>query len=163
MSCFTNDGFKLLNDLENLYKEGKLTFNQKYYEDLLEFRGPVVCSINWNNRQLLVVIIQKYLNNEINGEEFFNEFQLFRAIILTENDLFFKKLSIRSLKIFFNELHPLFFQNMELQPQQLDFSHFIYNFNIICQNFNPNFEEEEFSIFIRDAYSDLKILLDDNL
>jgi len=134
--------FKDLN--KSFYKESK----NDYFE-LLEYQSAVASHIYWKNRILLLMLMEKFVNRIISGEEFSENFLGFRQKLIYEYDDFSKELDSEKLK------------NFQPDPKSYKFGNFISFLRSECDNFSEDYQNEEFYYSIKNCFLKLQKALNE--
>ena len=142
---------ELLKRSEDLKNLGK-SFYQESKDEYLEFskyEGAIQSYLYWKSRTLFVLLMEKFVNKIINGEEFSNSFLELRQRLIYECDGFLKELGSEKLK------------NFQLDPRSYGFGSLISFLRAECDNFSEDYQNEEFYDSIKDCFLKLQKALNE--
>ena len=126
-------------DLKNLgksfYKESK-----DDYLELSEYEGAIQSYLYWKSRTLIVLLMEKFINRIISGEEFSDSFLELRQRIIYECDGFLNELGSEKLKDF------------QLDPRSYGSGSLISFLRAECDNFSKDYQNEEFYDYIEECF-----------
>lgn len=151
MTCNQNRYRELLKrsqDLENLgksfYKESK-----DEYLELLKYEGTIDSYIVWKSRKLFLLLMKKFVNRIISGEEFNDNFFELRQKLRYECTDFLKVLGSEK------------FIDFQLDPRSYGFGSLISFLKAECDNFSDDYQNEEFYDSIKDCFLKLQKALNE--
>ena len=126
-------------DLKNLGKSFYQESKDEYLE-LAEYEGDIESYLFWKNRTLFVLLMEKFVNKIISGEEFSDSFLELRQRSIDEYNGFLKELGSEKLKDF------------QIDPRSYEFGSFISFLRAECDNFSEDYQNEEFYDSIKDCF-----------
>ena len=132
-------------DLKNLGKSFYQESKDEYLE-LSEYEVAIASYLYWNSRILFVLLMEKFVNKIISGEEFSNSFFGLRQRLIYEYDDFLEELGSEKLKDF------------QLDPRSYGFGSLISFLRAECDHFIEDYQNEEFYDSIKDCFLKLKKL-----
>lgn len=135
-------------DLKNLGKSFYQESKDEYLE-LSKYEGAIQSYLYWKSRTLFVLLMEKFVNRIISGEEFSNSFFELRQRLIYEYDGFLKELISETLKDF------------QLDPRSNGFGSFISFLRTECDNFSEDYQNEEFYDSIKDCFLKLQKALNE--
>nr|UZC30168.1 hypothetical protein [Entomoneis sp.] len=135
-------------DLNNLGKSFYQESKDEYLE-LSKYEGAIQSYLYWKSRTLFVLLMEKFVNRIISGEEFSNSFFELRQRLIYECDGFLKELISETLKDF------------QLDPRSNGFGSFISFLRAECDNFSEDYQNEEFYDSIKDCFLKLQKALNE--
>ena len=135
-------------DLKNLGKSFYQESKDEYLE-LSKYEGAIQSYLYWKSRTLFVLLMEKFVNRIISGEEFSDSFLQLRQRRIYECDGFIKKLGSEKLKDF------------QLDPRSNGFGSFISFLRAECDNFSEDYQNEEFYDSIKDCFLKLQKALNE--
>jgi hypothetical protein len=135
-------------DLKNLGKSFYQESKDEYLE-LSKYEGAIQSYIYWKSRTLFVLLMEKFVNKIISGEEFNNSFLERRQRLIYECDGFLKELGSEKLKDF------------QLDPRSYGFGSLISFLRAECDNFSEDYQNEEFYDSIKDCFLKLQKALNE--
>jgi len=135
-------------DLKNLGKSFYQESKDEYLE-LSEYEGAIQSYLYWKSRTLFVLLMEKFVNKIISGEEFNNSFLELRQRLIYECDGFLKELGSEKLKDF------------QLDPRSYGFGSLISFLRAECDNFSEDYQNEEFYDSIKDCFLKLQKALNE--
>ena len=138
-------------DLKNLGKSFYQESEDEYLE-LSEYGGAIGSYLNWKSRTLFVLLMEKFVNKIISGEEFSNSFLGLCQRLIYECDGFLKELGSEKLKDF--QLDPR-------DPRSDGFGNLISFLRAECDNFSEDYQNEEFYDSIKDCFLELQKALNE--
>ena len=142
---------KLLKRSEDLKNLGKSFYQESKdeYLELSKYEGAIQSYLYWKSRTLFVLLMEKFVNKIINGEEFSNSFLELRQRLIYECDGFLKELGSEKLK------------NFQLDPRSYGFVSLISFLRAECDNFSEDYQNEEFYDSIKDCFLKLQKALNE--
>ena len=151
MTCNQKRYIELLKRLQDLKNQGKSFYRESKneYLELSKYQGAIQSYIYWESRALLVLLMEKFVNRTINGEEFSDSFLELRQRLIHECDGFLKKLGSENLKDF------------QLDPRSNRFGSLISFLRAECDNFSEDHQKEEFYDSIKDCFLRLQKALNE--
>ena len=135
-------------DLKNLGKSFYQESKDEYLE-LSKYEGAIQSYLYWKSRTLFVLLMEKFVNRIISGEEFSNSFLELRQRLIYECDGFLKELGSEKLKDF------------QLDPRSYGFGSLISFLRAECDNFSEDYQNEEFYDSIKDCFLKLQKALNE--
>ncbi len=135
-------------DLKNLGKSFYQESKDEYLE-LSNYEGAIESYLYWKSRTLFVLLMEKFVNRIISGEEFSDSFLELRQRLIYECDGFIKELGSEKLKDF------------QLDPRSNGFGSFISFLRAECDNFSEDYQNEEFYDSIKDCFLKLQKALNE--
>lgn len=138
-------------DLKNLGKSFYQESKDEYLE-LSEYEAAIASYLDWKSRTLFVLLMEKFVNKIISGEEFSNSFLELRQRLIYECDGFLKELSSEKLKDF--QLDPR-------DPRPDGFGSLISFLRAEYDNFSEDYQNEEFYDSIKDCFLKLQKALNE--
>jgi hypothetical protein len=135
-------------DLNNLGKSFYQESKDEYLE-LLKYEAAIQSYLYWKSRTLFVLLMEKFVNKIISGEEFNNSFLELRQRLIYECDGFLKELDSEKLKDF------------QLDPRSYGFGSLISFLRAECDNFSEDYQNEEFYDSIKDCFLKLQKALNE--
>lgn len=135
-------------DLKNLGKSFYQESKDEYLE-LSEYEAAIASYLYWKSRTLFVLLMEKFVNKIISGEEFSNSFLELRQRLIYECDGFLKELGSEKLKDF------------QLDPRSYGFGSLISFLRAECDNFSEDYQNEEFYDSIKDCFLKLQKALNE--
>ena len=135
-------------DLKNLGKSFYQESKDEYLE-LSKYEGAIQSYLYWKSRTLFVLLMEKFVNKIISGEEFSNSFLELRQRLIYECDGFLKELGSEKLKDF------------QLDPRSYGFGSLISFLRAECDNFSEDYQNEEFYDSIKDCFLKLQKALNE--
>ena len=135
-------------DLKNLGKSFYQESKDEYLE-LSKYETVIESYLYWKSRTLFLLLMEKFVNKIINGEEFSNSFLELRQRLIYECDGFLKELGSEKLKDF------------QLDPRSYGFGSLISFLRAECDNFSEDYQNEEFYASIKDCFLKLQKALNE--
>jgi hypothetical protein len=135
-------------DLKNLGKSFYQESKDEYLE-LSKYEGAIQSYLYWKSRTLFVLLMEKFVNRIISGEEFNDSFLELRQRLIYECDDFLKELGSEKLKDF------------QLDPRSYGFGSLISFLRAECDNFSEDYQNEEFYDSIKDCFLKLQKALNE--
>ena len=135
-------------DLKNLGKSFYQESKDEYLE-LSKYETVIESYLYWKSRTLFLLLMEKFVNKIINGEEFSNSFLELRQRLIYECDGFLKELGSEKLKDF------------QLDPRSYGFGSLISFLRAECDNFSEDYQNEEFYDSIKDCFLKLQKALNE--
>ena len=135
-------------DLKNLGKSFYQESKDEYLE-LSKYEGAIQSYLYWKSRTLFVLLMEKFVNRIISGEEFSDSFLQLRQRLIYECDGFLKELGSEKLKDF------------QLDPRSYEFGSLISFLRAECDNFSEDYQNEEFYDSIKDCFLKLQKALNE--
>ena len=135
-------------DLENLGKSFYQVSEDEYLE-LSDYEADIASYIYWKSRTLFVLLMEKFVNKIISGEEFSDSFFELSQRLIYECDDFLKDLGSEKLKDF------------QLDPRSYGFGTLISFLRAECDNFSEDYQNEEFYDSIKDCFLKLRKALNE--
>ena len=129
----------LKNQKKNLFIE-----NQEEDFELSEYNAAIASYLYWKSRTLFLLLMEKFVNKIISGEEFSDSFLELRQRLIYECDSFIKELDSEKLKDF------------QLDPRSNGFGSLISFLRAECDNFSEDYQNEEFYDSIKDCFLKLQ-------
>ena len=142
---------ELLKRLQDLKNQGK-SFYQKSKDEYLElskYEGAIQSYIYWKSRTLFVLLMGKFVNRMISGEEFSDSFLELRQKLIYECDGFLKELGSEKLKDF------------QLDSRSKGFGSLVSFLRAECDNLSEDYQKEEFYDSIKDCFLKLQKALNE--
>ena len=130
-------------DLKNLGKSFYQESKDEYLE-LSKYEGAIQSYLYWKSRTLFVLLMKKFVNRIISGEEFSDSFLELRQRLIYECDVFLKELGSEKLKDF------------QLDRRSYGFVSLISFLRAECDNFSEDYQNEEFYDSIKDCFLKLQ-------
>ena len=142
---------QLLKRFQDLKNQGKSFYQESTdeYLELSKYEGAIQSYIYWKSRTLFVLLMEKFVNRIISGEEFSNSFLQLRQKLIYECDGFIKELDSEKLKDF------------QLDPRSNGFGSLISFLRAECDNFSEDSQNEEFYDSIKDCFLKLQKALNE--
>jgi hypothetical protein len=142
---------ELLKRLQDLKNQGKSFYQESKdeYLELSKYEGAIQSYIYWKSRTLFVLLMEKFVNRIISGEEFSDSFLELRQRLIYECDGFVKELGSEKLKDF------------QLDPRSNGFGSLISFLRAECDNFSEDYQKEEFYNSIKDCFLKLQKALNE--
>ena len=142
---------QLLKRSQDLKNQGKSFYQESTdeYLELSKYEGTIQSYIYWKSRTLFVLLMEKFVNRIISGEEFSDSFLQLRQRLISECDSFIKELGSKKLKDF------------QLDPRSNGFGSLISFLRAECDNFSEDSENEEFYDSIKDCFLKLQKALNE--
>ena len=142
---------ELLKRSEYLKNLGKSFYQESKdeYLELSKYEGAIQSYLYWKSRTLFVLLMEKFVNKIISGEEFSNSFFELRQTLIYECDGFLKELGSEKLKDF------------QLDPRSYGFGSLISFLRAECDNFSEDYQNEEFYASIKDCFLKLQKALNE--
>lgn len=139
---------KRLQDLKN---QGKSFYQESKdeYLELSKYEGAIQSYIYWKSRTLFVLLMRKFVNRMISGEEFSDSFLELRQRLIYECDGFLKELGSEKLKDF------------QLDSRSKGFGSLVSFLRAECDNFSEDYQKEEFYDSIKDCFLKLQKALNE--
>lgn len=133
---------QLLKHLQDLKNQGKSFYqeNTDEYLELSKYEGAIQSYIYWKSRTLFVLLMEKFVNRIISGEELRDSFLQLRQRLIYECDGFIKELGSEKLKDF------------ELDARSNGFGSLISFLRAECDNLSEDYQTEEFYDSIKDCF-----------
>ena len=135
-------------DLKNLGKSFYQESKDEYLE-LSKYEGAIQSYVFWKSRTLFVLLMKKFVNRIISGEEFSDSFLELRQRLIYECDGFLKELGSEKLKDF------------QIDPRSYKFGSLISFLRAECDNFSEDYQNEEFYDSIKDCFLKLQKALNE--
>nr|QYB19076.1 hypothetical protein [Climaconeis cf. scalaris] len=129
---------------KSFYKESKIE-----YLEFLGHEAAIKSYIFWRSRKLFCLLMEKFVNRIISGEEFSDSFLGLLQRLKYERDGFLKELISEKLKDF------------QVDPRSYRFSRFISFIRCECDNFMEDYQNEEFYDSIKDCFLKLQKALNE--
>ena len=151
MNYNQNRYIELLKRSEDLKNLGK-SFYQESKNEYLElsiYQGAIASYIYWKSRTLFVLLMEKFVNKIISGEEFSNSFLELRQRLIYECDDFLKELGSEKVKDF------------QIDPRSYEFGSLISFLRAECDNFSEDYQNQEFYDSIKDCFLKLQKALNE--
>ena len=151
MTYNQNRYIELLKRSEDLKNLGKSLYQESEgeYLELSKYEGVIESYLFWKSRILFLLLMEKFVNKIISGEEFSDSFFELRQKLLYECDDFRKELGSEKLKDF------------QIDPRSYKFSSVISFLRAECDNFSEDYENEEFYDSIKDWFLKLQKALNE--
>ena len=142
---------ELLKRSEDLKNLGKSLYEESKdeYLELSKYEGAIQSYLYWKSRTLFVLLMEKFVNRIISGEEFSDSFLELRQRLIYECDGFLKELGSEKLKDF------------QLDPRSYGFGSLISFLRAECDNFSEDYQNEEFYDSIKDCFLKLQKALNE--
>ena len=142
---------ELLKRLQDLKNQGKLFYQESKdeYLELSKYEGAIQSYIYWKSRTLFVLLMGKFVNRMISGEEFSDSFLELRQRLIYECDGFLKELGSEKLKDF------------QLDSRSKGFGSLVSFLRAECDNFSEDYQKEEFYDSIKDCFLKLQKALNE--
>ena len=142
---------ELLKRLQDLKNKGKSFYQESKdeYLELSKYEGAIQSYIYWKSRTLFVLLMKKFVNRIISGEEFSDSFLQLRQRLIYECDGFLKELSSEKVEDF------------QLDPRSNGFGSLISFLRAECDNFSEDYQKEEFYDSIKDCFLKLQKALNE--
>ena len=142
---------QLLKRLQDLKNQGKSFYQESKdeYLELSKYEGAIQSYIYWKSRTLFVLLMEKFVNRIISGEEFSDSFLELRQRLIYEYDGFLKELDSEKLKDF------------QPDPRSYRFGSLISFLRAECDNFSEDYQNEEFYDSIKDCFLKLQKALNE--
>ena len=142
---------ELLKRLQDLKNQGKLFYQESKdeYLELSKYEGAIQSYIYWKSRTLFVLLMGKFVNRMISGEEFSDSFLELRQRLIYECDGFLKELGSENLKDF------------QLDSRSKGFGSLVSFLRAECDNFSEDYQKEEFYDSIKDCFLKLQKALNE--
>ncbi len=118
--------------------------NMDDYLELLKYEGIIQSYIYWTSRTFFVLLLEKFVNRLMSGEEFNDNFRQLHQGLIYEFHAFKKKLSSEQLIGFY------------IDPRSDKFGSLISFLRAECDNFTEDYENEEFYESIKDCFLKLQ-------
>ena len=135
-------------DLKNLGRSFYQESTDEYLE-LVTYEAAIEEHIDWKSRILFLLLMEKFVNKIISGEEFSDSFLELRQRLIYECDGFLKELGSEKLKDF------------QLDPRSYGFGSLISFLRAECDNFSEDYQNEEFYDSIKDCFLKLQKALNE--
>ena len=135
-------------DLKNLGKSFYQESKDEYLE-LSKYEGAIQSYLFWKSRTLFLLLMEKFVNRIISGEEFSDSFLELYQRVVYECDGFLKELSSEKLKDF------------QPDPRSYGFGSLISFLRAECDNFSEDHQNEEFYDSIKDCFLKLQKALNE--
>lgn len=119
------------------------------YLELIEYGAAIQLYLYWKSRTLFLLLMEKFVNRIISGEEFSDSFLGLRQRLIYECDGFLKELGSEKLKDF------------QLDPRSDGFGSLISFLRAECDNFSEDYQNEEFYDSIKDCFLKLQKALNE--
>ena len=102
MTYNQNRHIELLKRSQDLKKQGKSFYQESTdeYLELSKYEGTIQSYIYWKSRTLFVLLMEKFINRIISGEEFSDSFLQLRQRLIYECDGFLRELSSEKVEDF---------------------------------------------------------------
>lgn len=142
---------ELLKRLQDLKNQGKSFYQESKdeYLELSKYEGAIQSYIYWKSRTLFVLLMGKFVNRMISGEEFSDSFLELRQRLIYECDGFLKELGSEKLKDF------------QLDSRSKGFGSLVSFLRAECDNFSEDYQKEEFYDSIKDCFLKLQKALNE--
>ena len=142
---------ELLKRLQDLKNQGKLFYQESKdeYLELSKYEGAIQSYIYWKSRTLFVLLMGKFVNRMISGEEFSDSFLELRQRLIYECDGFLKQSGSEKLKDF------------QLDSRSKGFGSLVSFLRAECDNFSEDYQKEEFYDSIKDCFLKLQKALNE--
>ena len=137
-------------DLKNLGKSFYQESKDEYLE-LLKYQANIDVHIYWESRILFVLLMEKFVNKIISGEEFSDSFVGLRQRLRYQCDGFLKELSSEKVEDF----------QLDLDPRAHWFTNLMSFVRAECDNFDEDYQNEEFYDSIKNCLLKLKTALNE--
>lgn len=133
---------ELLKRAKDLKNQGKSFYQESTneYLELSKYEGVIQSYIYWKSKTLFVLLMEKFVNRIISGEEFRDSFIQLRQRLIYECDGFIKELGSEKLKDF------------QLDPRSNGFGSLISFLRAECDNFIEDYQNEEFYDSIKNGF-----------
>jgi len=137
---------KLLQYEQDLKNQGKSLSDENKDEDfeLLKYKASISSYISWKNRTQFLLLMEKFVNKTISGEEFNDDFFELRQRMKNEYECFHKELCSDKFKDF------------QIDPRSTGFGSLISFLRAECDNFTEDYQNEEFYNSIKDCFLKLQ-------
>ena len=129
---------------KSFYQESK-----DEYLELSEYEAVIESYLFWKSRTLFLLLMEKFVNKIISGEEFSDSFVGLRLRLIHECDGVLKELASEKLKDF------------QIDPRSYGFGSFISFLRAECDNFSEDYQNEEFYDSIKDCFLELQKALNE--
>jgi len=142
---------QLLKRSQSFKNQGKSFYQESTdeYLELSKYEGTIQSYIYWKSRTLFVLLMEKFVNRIISGEEFSDSFLQLRQRLVYECDGFIKELGSEKLKDF------------QLDLRSNGFGSLISFLRAECDNFSEDYQKEEFYNSIKDCFLKLQKALNE--
>jgi hypothetical protein len=130
--------------IKSFYEESK-----DEYLELSKYEGAIQSYLYWKSRTLFLLLMEKFVNRIISGEEFSDSFLELRQKLIYESHGFRKELGSEKLK------------NFLLDPRSYGFGSLISFLRAECDNFSEDYQNEEFYDSIKDCFLELQKALNE--
>ena len=135
-------------DLKNLGRSFYQESTDEYLE-LVTYEAAIEEHIDWKSRTLFLLLMEKFVNKIISGEEFSDSFLELRQRLIYECDGVLKELRSEKLKDF------------QIDPRSYQFGNLISFLRAECDNFDEDYQNEEFYDSIKDCFLKLQKALNE--
>ena len=135
-------------DLKNLGRSFYQESTDEYLE-LVTYEAAIASYLYWKSRTLFVLLMEKFVNKIISGEEFSDSFLVLRQRLIYECDGVLKELRSEKLKDF------------QIDPRSYQFGNLISFLRAECDNFDEDYQNEEFYDSIKDCFLKLQKALNE--
>ena len=135
-------------DLKNLGRSFYQESTDEYLE-LVTYEAAIEEHIDWKSRILFLLLMEKFVNKIISGEEFSDSFLELRQRLIYECDGVLKELRSEKLKDF------------QIDPRSYQFGNLISFLRAECDNFDEDYQNEEFYDSIKDCFLKLQKALNE--
>ena len=133
-----------LNQGKSFYQE-----NPDDYFELSKYQKTIQSYIYWKKRRLFLLLMEKFSNRIISGEEFNDSFLQLCQRLIYESNGFLKKLSSEKVK------------NFQTDLRSNGFGSLISFLRAECDNFSDDYQNEEFYDSIKDCFLKLQKALNE--
>ena len=142
---------ELLKRFQDFKNQNKLFYQESRdeYLELAGYKASIEEYIFWKSRTLFLLLMEKFVNRIISGEEFRDSLLGLRQNLIYEYDGFIEKLNSEKLKDF------------QLDPRSKRFGSLITFLSVECDNFTEDYENEEFYNSIKDCFLKLQKALNE--
>ena len=144
---------ELLKRSENLKNLGKSFYQESKdeYLELVKYEATIETCVFWKSKTQFLLIMEKFVNKTISGEEFNDSFLELRQRLLYECDGLRKALNSENLIDF----------QLDLDPRADGFANSISFLRGECDDFDEDYQNEEFYDSIKDCFLELQKVLNE--
>lgn len=137
---------KLLKRSQDFKNQGKSFYRESEdeYLELVKYEAAIESYVYWNSRTLFLLLMEKFVNRIISGEEFSDSFLQLRQRLIYESEAFIKELGSEKVKDF------------QLDSRSNEFASLISFLRVECDHFSEDYQNEEFYDSIKDCFLKLQ-------
>ena len=151
MTYNRNRHLELLKRSQYFKNQGKSFYRESTHEylELSKYEGAIQSYIYWKNRRQFALLMEKFINGIIDGQEFSDSFLELRRKLIDTCDELIVELGSGKVKDF------------QIDGRSTGFGSLISFLRAECDNFSEDYQNEEFYDSIKDCFLKLQKVLNE--